>query len=107
MKKQKNNSRRLVVPKRWTVLFITVTLLVVPIFLYYTVYIRSRTTYLTNRDFRQLAGISNQLEDRIEQLKDLFFRAVTQTVLPQTDESKELTKILNRPGNEVMNPEEL
>ena len=72
------------VPKRWTVLFITVTLLVVPIFLYYTVYIRSRTTYLTNRDFRQLAGISNQLEDRIEQLKDLFFRAVTQTVLPQT-----------------------
>lgn len=108
MKKQKNNnSRRLVVPKRWTVLFLTVALLVAPIVLYYTVYIRSRTTYLTNRDFRQLAGISNQLEDRIEQLKSLFFRSVTQTVLPQTTENKELTKILNRPRGEAMKPEEV
>jgi len=106
MKKQKNNSRRLVVPKRWTVLFITVALLVAPIVLYYTVYIRSRTTYLTNRDFRQLAGISNQLEDRIEQLKDLFFRAVTQTVLLQTNDNT-LTKIVNLQSGEVMKPKEV
>lgn len=80
-------------------------LLVAPIVLYYTVYIRSRTTYLTNRDFRQLAVISNQLEDRIEQLKELFFRSVTETVLPQTTDSK-LTKIVNRESGEVMTPEE-
>jgi hypothetical protein len=91
MKKQKNNnSRRLVVPKRWTVLFITMALLVAPIVLYYTVYIRSRTTYLTNRDFRQLAGISNQLEDRIQQLKGLFIRSVIETIKAQTTESKKL-----------------
>jgi hypothetical protein len=107
MKKQKNNLRKLVVPKRWTVLFITVTLLVLPIALYYTVYIRSRTTNLTNRDFRQLAGISNQLEDRVEQLKDLFFRSVKQTVLPQTDENQKLivNSVLNRhPDEELTAP---
>jgi len=88
MKKQKNNVRKLGVPKRWTVLFITVTLLLLPIVFYYTVYIRNRTASLTDRDFRQLAGISNQLEDRIEQLKDLFFRSVKQTVESQTVESE-------------------
>jgi len=105
MKKQKNNnSRRLVVPKRWTVLFITMALLVAPIVLYYTVYIRSRTTYLTNRDFRQLAGISNQLEDRIEQLKDLFFRSVRQTVRPQIVESEKraVNTFFNRDPDEEL-----
>jgi hypothetical protein len=109
MKKQKNNVRKLGVPKRWTVLFITVTLLVLPIVLYYTVYIRSRTTYLTNRDFRQLAGISNQLEDRIQQLKNLFIRSVNQTVLAQQNEIKQRAENNGSSDEEVKttSPEEL
>jgi len=77
---------------------------VAPILFYYTVYIRNRTTYLTSRDFRQLAGISNQLEDRIEQLKDLFFRSVKQTVQPQTDESQKrsLNEFLSRRPDEEL-----
>ena len=82
MVKQKNkfNLRSGIVSKRLGVLFITLSLLVVPLTLYFTFYISSRTNYLTNRDFRQLASISIQLEDRINQLKDLFARAVKATI---------------------------
>lgn len=86
--KPKTDSPRLNIPKGWIVLGFTTTLLLVPIVLYFTLYISARTDYLTNRDFRQLASISSQLEDRIYNLKGLFFRAVTQTILDQSDDTK-------------------
>jgi hypothetical protein len=80
--KQKNrfNLGSGIVSKRLGVLVITLTLLVVPIALYFTLYISSRTSYLTNRDFRQLASVSIQLEDRIKQLNDLFVRGIRNTI---------------------------
>src|ERR1041384_1614131 len=96
-KDKTESRRRLVIPKRLSVLVISVSLLLVPIVLYFTLYISSRTNYLTNRDFRQLASVSSQLEDRIDNLKQLFFRAVTQSILDQTPESKNASRsrILN------------
>lgn len=62
------------------VLLITLTVVAVPIVLYFTVYIPSRGSYLANRDFRQLASVSVQLEDRITLLQDLFIKGVRRTL---------------------------
>src|SRR5437879_2379173 len=81
--KDKTKLRRLVIPKTLTVLLFTAALLATPIVLFFAVYIPNRTSYLTNRNFRQLASISSQIGDRVDDLKKLFVRAVRNTVAYQ------------------------
>lgn len=89
------------VTKRLGVLLITLTLLIVPIVFYYTVYISSRTSYLTNRDFRQLASISVQLEDRVEQLQGLFVKTVKRAITEKASQN------IDSKSDSQMSPEEL
>jgi len=54
--------------------------LAIPLAIYFTLYISNQTGYIANRDFRQLASVSLQVEERIENLKEAFGNAVENTV---------------------------
>src|SRR5260370_33943007 len=84
-------SRTLSIPRRLRVLVITVLFLLVPFAIYFTLYISNQTSYIANRDFRQLASVSLQVEQRIDNLKEAFGNAVKNTV-EKNFESQQATK---------------
>jgi ABC-type multidrug transport system fused ATPase/permease subunit len=81
--RNKIKSRKLSVPKRLQVLVITLAFLLIPVLTYFTLYITNQTSYFTHRNFRQLASIGVQVEQRIEHLKDAYRNAVANTVEKQ------------------------
>lgn len=56
---------------RLAVLGITLLVLVVPVALYYFVYVSSQQSYFTNRSHRSLSGIGQQIVERVEGLSSV------------------------------------
>ncbi len=65
---------------RVRVFLMSVTLLVVPLFLYFSMHVTSSIRYFNDRNFRQLRGFSGQVSGRINSLGTAFKNAVERYV---------------------------
>ena len=54
--------------KRFTILGLTLILIVIPFCLYYLFFVSSQTTYFSNRNFRMLAEIGEHISSKIDNL---------------------------------------
>ncbi|PYS50164.1 MAG: hypothetical protein DMF68_08125 [Acidobacteria bacterium] len=77
--------------KRLRVLLITVVLLLIPVLIYFTLYVSNETDYFNNQNFRQLASISDQIEQRIEGRK-VAFNSGIKNALKKHQGAKPITK---------------
>ncbi len=91
-------SRKVSVPRRLWVLILAALFLLVPIVIYFTRYISTQTNYFTNRNFRQLASISRQVEERIGSLQTAIGNAAAQTVQKQS-ENQAMSAAPSSPGH--------
>ncbi|HEV7905358.1 MAG TPA: cache domain-containing protein [Pyrinomonadaceae bacterium] len=69
-----NISRTLPTAAKLRIALITVLILLVPFFVYYLFYIKSQTDYFTNRNFRALARVGNQVTTKVESLSSVLRR---------------------------------
>jgi hypothetical protein len=81
--RNKIKSKKFSAPRRLRVLLVTLLFLLIPVVTYFTLYISNQTSYFTNRNFRQLASIGVQIEDRIDNLKDAYRNAVANALKEQ------------------------
>ncbi|HEV2827349.1 MAG TPA: cache domain-containing protein [Pyrinomonadaceae bacterium] len=85
------------IQKRLQIMAVTVIVLAMGIAIYFTSYISRQADYFTNRNFRELAGYSQQIPSRIINVKDAFRNAVIKTVKAKSHvkekESDEVTTI--------------
>jgi hypothetical protein len=88
--------RRLALPKvysqsaRLRVFLVSVLLLVLPLFIYFSLHISSRTKYFKDRNFRQLNNFGLQIGQRIDNLSIAFTNSVENFVRTQNGNSKNL-----------------
>ena len=73
---------------RIRVFILSVMLLIVPLFAYFSMHVASRTNYFNDRNFRQLRNFSLQITDRINSLGPVFGNAVDKFVKSPPDKSK-------------------
>lgn len=88
--------RKLALPRvysrsaRLRVFLVSVLLLVLPLFIYFSLHISSRTKYFKDRNFRQLNNFGLQIGQRIENLSIAFTNSVENFVRTQQGNSKDL-----------------
>lgn len=75
-------SRTLPTAAKLRIALITVLILTVPFFVYYLFYIKSQTDYFTNRNFRALARVGNQVTTKVESLSSVLRRVGEKFVDP-------------------------
>ena len=87
--KGKSKTRKFSVPKRLSVLLLSILLLAIPITIYFTRYITTQKSYFTNRNFRHLANISRQIEQRISAFRAVVKNAAADTLKQQAENAKD------------------
>lgn len=75
-------SRNLPTAAKLRIVLITALILTVPFFVYYLFYIKSQTDYFTNRNFRVLARVGNQITTKVESLSGVLKRVGNNFVQP-------------------------
>ena len=65
---------------------ISLTVLVAPLFVYFSLHVTSRTRYFNDRNFRQLGNFSSQISDRIDGVGTAFRNAVDRFLNPPKDQ---------------------
>jgi hypothetical protein len=73
---------------RLRVFILSLMILVVPLFAYFSMHVSSRTSYFNDRNFRQLRSFSRQITDRINNLGTVFKNSVDKFVKPPEVASK-------------------
>src|SRR5437016_3681685 len=85
--KDKAKTRKFSVPKRLSVLLLSILLLAIPITIYFTRYITTQKSYFTNRNFRHLANISRQIEQRISAFTTVVKNAAADSLKKQSEKA--------------------
>jgi len=65
---------------RVRIFLLSVMLLIVPLFIYFSLHVSGRSTYFKDRNFRQLNNYSRQISERINNLGTAFSNAVEKFV---------------------------
>ena len=71
---------------RVKVFVISLTFLVAPLFVYFSLHVTNRIRYFNDRNFRQLGNFSHQISERIDNLGMAFNNAVDRFLDPPTDQ---------------------
>jgi hypothetical protein len=71
---------------RVRVFIISLTVLVAPLFIYFSLHVTNRTRYFNDRNFRQLGNFSHQISERIDNLGTAFNNAVDRFLEPPADQ---------------------
>jgi len=71
---------------RVRVFVISVTVLVAPLFIYFSLHVTNRIRYFNDRNFRQLGNFSVQISSRIDNLGTAFDNAVDRFLNPPADQ---------------------
>jgi hypothetical protein len=71
---------------RVRVFIISLTVLIAPLFIYFSLHVTNRIRYFNDRNFRQLGNFSGQISDRIDNLGSAFNNAVDRFLNPPADQ---------------------
>src|SRR5258705_1325503 len=95
-KPERPRNRGSFIPKRLGVLILTILVLAIPVVIYFTRYISNQTTYFNNQNFRELVGISGQLEQRVTTLSGIFDKKVKEISVKDMLEPEQAATTLQR-----------
>src|SRR5262245_49345159 len=71
---------------RVRIFIISLTVLVAPLFIYFSLHVTNRIRYFNDRNFRQLGNFSSQISERVDNLGTAFNNAVDRFLAPPKDQ---------------------